>query len=122
MRNIFPAFVVWLGLAAHVAALLIVRRRSTDAPVVAILNLAVVLCVLTYWAQKWYSYIVHDITWYYTDQLVPLYAIVVCILSAVTLSSRHTLGLPHWVVFSIDAFVLIGAALFFSFFRITKLM
>ena len=122
MKISFPVFVVWFGLAAHVAALVIVRRRSTDAPVVAILNLAVALCVLAYWAQKWYSYIVRDITWYYTDQLVPLYAIVVCILSAVTLSSRHTLGIPHWVVFSINAFVLIGFALFFSTFRMTKLM
>ena len=48
MKISFPALVVWFGLAAHVAALVIVRRRSADAPVVAILNLAVALCVLAY--------------------------------------------------------------------------
>lgn len=122
MKNVVPVLIVWSGLAAHVAVLVLVRRRSSDAPVVAMLNLAVALCVLAYWVQKWYSYIVHNITWYYTDQLVPLYAILVCILSAVTLSTRHTLTIPHWVVFSIDAFVLVGAALFFATFRMTKLI
>ncbi len=122
MKNIVPVLIVWLGLAAHVTVLVLVRRRSTDAPVVAILNLAVAICVLAYWVQKWYSYIVRDITWYYTDQLVPLYAIVVCILTAVTLSTRYTLSIPHWVVFGIDAFVLGGAALFFATFRMTKLI
>ncbi len=122
MKDVVPVRIVWFGLAAHVAVLVLVRRRSSDAPVVAMLNLAVALCVLAYWVQKWYSYIVHNITWYYTDQLVPLYAILVCILSAVTLSTRHTLTIPHWVVFSIDAFVLVGAALFFATFRMTKLI
>ena len=122
MKNVLPALIAWLALAAHVVVFVIVRRRSTDVPVVAMLNLAVALCILAYWAQKWYSYIARDITWYVTDQLVPLYAIVVCVLAGVTLTTRLRLTVPHWVVFSIDTFVFVGAVLFFSFFRMTKLM
>ena len=41
-------------------------------PLLPMLNLAVAACVLAYWAHKWYGYLTRDITWYASDQAIPL--------------------------------------------------
>ena len=77
--------------------------------------------MLAYWIPKWYSDAIQGITWYATDQLVPLYALLVAALAVATLSGRYLSPVPHWVVFVIDALVLLAAAVFFSLFRMDRL-
>ncbi len=97
-------------------------RSGGSRSLVPVLNLITASCVLAYWANKWFSYLFRGITWYATDQLVPLYAIMVCVLAAVTLTGRHPAVVLNWLVFSIHLVVLIGAALFLTFFRMNRLI
>ncbi len=112
----------WLALALHVLVMLPGVRRLTSLPLLPLLNLAVALCVLAYWIPRWYSYFFQGIRWYATDQLLPLYAVVVCVLAGLTLSGRYAGTVPHWMVLAIDALVLLAAALFFTFFRMDRLI
>lgn len=121
MSDSFVIAVAWLAFAAHVAVAVAVRRRVTDLSLVPLVNLVVALCVLAYWGQRWYGYIAKGITWYFSDQLLPLCAILVCLLSGATLSGRYHGTAPHWVVFGLDAIVLLAAALFFTFFKMNRL-
>ena len=90
-------------------------------PLVPLINLAVALCVLAHWAQRWYGYIAKGVTWYVSDQVLPLCAMLICVLSGATLFGRYHGTAPHWVVFGIDALALLAAALFFTFFKMNRL-
>jgi len=109
--------VAWLAVAVHAAVGVAAWRRPAGPPLVPLLNLVAALCVVAYWAQAWYGYLAQGVTWYATDQLLPLYAIAVCILSALALAGRGPGALAHWIVFAVDALVLLAAALFFTVFR-----
>ncbi|MDB4883343.1 MAG: hypothetical protein JWL95_2109 [Gemmatimonadetes bacterium] len=122
MSNATLMAIPWLALAAHVAVGVVVGRRWSSLPLLPLINLATAACVLLYWAQRWYGYLFRGVTWYGTDQLMPLYAILVCVLAGLTLTGRLTATAPHWVVFGVDAVALLGAALLFSFVRITRLI
>lgn len=122
MNNTTVTALAWLALALHVVVGGVTLRRPGGPPLVPLVNLATGLCVLAYWAQKWYGYLTRGITWYLTDQLVPLYAVLVVVLAGLTLAGRTSGSLPHWLVFGIDAVVLLAAALFFTFFRMSRLI
>ncbi|MEO8200222.1 MAG: hypothetical protein ABI679_06865 [Gemmatimonadota bacterium] len=113
--------VVWMAVITHVIAGIVAGRRMTAFPVVPLVNLVVALCVLAYWVQRWYGYIVKGITWYATDQLLPLLAILAAVLSVLSLTGRFHNAWPQWIIFGVDLFVLLGAALFFMSFRINRL-
>ena len=112
---------VWLAVAAHGAVAAFAWRRPGGAPLVPLLNLVVALCVVAYWAQRWYGYATRGITWYASDQLMPLYAIVVASLAVTGLAGRHSASALHWIAFGIDALMLLAAALVLSFFRTNRL-
>jgi hypothetical protein len=125
MSNVALVVTAWLAVAVHVVIGIVVWRRpggAPGAPLVPLLNLAVALCVMGYWVREWYSYVANGTTWYVTDQLLPLYAIVVCTLSLLALRGHCAGTVPHWLVFGIDAVVLLGAALLFSTFRMHRLI
>ena len=105
----------------HALAGMAVLRRWTTWPLLPLLNLLVALCVLAYWLPKWYSYADQGISWYASDQLVPLYAVLVGALAVFTLTGRYAGTGLHWTVFSIHALVLLAAAVFFSLFRMDRL-
>lgn len=86
-----------------------------------LLNLTTAAGVLAYWGYRWYGYLFQGVTWYASDQLVPLYAILVCALSVISLSGRHQATALNWVAFAIDSVVVIGAVLFVTFFRMRRL-
>src|SRR5690349_7151881 len=115
-RNV-PAILAWIGLIAHVVVGVVALRRSV-APaahrLVPLLNLVLALCVLAYWMRKWYGYATRGVTWYASDQLVPLYAIAVAVLSGIALAGWYDGRLPHWVVFVIDALAFLAAALYLT--------
>lgn len=111
----------WCAFALHVLVGLIALRRWSNLPVLPLLNLAVALSVLAYWLPKWYSYVNQGISWYASDQLVPLYAVLVGALAVFTLTGRYAGTGLHWTVFAIDALVLLAAAVFFSLFRMDRL-
>ena len=81
--------VVWLGLALHVLAGFLTARHASTAPLIPILNLLVSGLILAFWAQRWYGYLFRGIRWYATDQLVPAYAVAVCIVAGMALWGRH---------------------------------
>jgi hypothetical protein len=125
MSNVALVVTAWLAVVVHVVVGIVAWRRpggAPGAPLVPLLNLAVALCVMGYWVREWYGYVANGTTWYVTDQLLPLYAIIVCTLSLLALGGRYAGTVPHWLVFGIDAVVLLGAALLFSTFRMNRLI
>lgn len=122
MSNVALASTAWLAFATHIAVWIVARRRLTEAPIVPLLNLAVALCVLGYWIPRWFSYATKGVTWYATDQLVPLYALIVTALAILVLTGRLSNGWPQTAILAVHTIVLLGAALLFSFFRMNRLM
>jgi hypothetical protein len=120
MSNAAMIAVAWLALAVQLLVGIVARQRGAI-PLIPLLNLAAALGVLAYWGQRWYKYLFQGVIWYATDQLIPLYAILVCILAVLTLSGRYPGVLLNWLVYGVDTLVLLAAALFFSFFRINRL-
>lgn len=121
MSNTLAAAIAWIGLLLHLAAGVAAMRSGAPRPLVPLLNLLTALCILGYWGSRWVGYLTRGVTWYASDQLLPLYALVVAILAAVTLSGRASLTTLHWVLFGIHALALAGAALFLSAFRVNRL-
>jgi hypothetical protein len=121
VSNLSIIVLSWVAAAAHVVVGILAWRRPAFRSLVPTVNLVVALCVLGYWARRWYDYVVNGTTWYLTDQSVPLYALAVCLLSAMALTGRYRGALPNALVFALDGLVLLAAALFFSVFRINRL-
>jgi hypothetical protein len=122
MSNAIVTTIPWIAFAVHLVVGSVAYRRTSAAVPLALLNLATAACVLAYWVPRWHGYLARGVTWYGSDQLVPLYAALVCTIAALALTGRFVSAPPQWVLFGIDATALLGAALFFSFFRITRLM
>jgi hypothetical protein len=123
-----PGALAWIGFSAHLVVGIVALRRHAELParpLLSMLNLAVALCLLVYWVREWYGYLAHDITWYATDQLVPAYAIVVALASALALAGRYDGRVTHWfqwLVFGVDALVLTGAVFYFTFVRFDRMI
>ena len=122
-----PAMLAWFGTVAHLVVGIAMTRRTpgvwTYSPL-PLLNLAVAICVLAYWAHEWYGYATRGVTWYASDQALPLYAAVVAIMSGLALAGRYEGRLSQlfqWCAFSVDAVALTGAALFLTFARFNRL-
>lgn len=109
------------GFGLHLVVGVMAFRRGPPPTLLVWLNLASGLGVLAYWVQRWYSYVVNGITWYATDQLLPLYALLVCLFSILTLAERVSGHRLHWLVFGLHAIVLLVAALFLLFVRFDRL-
>jgi hypothetical protein len=119
-----PAVLAWAGLTVHLVVGVVALRRPTAQPahrLLPLLNLAMALCVLAYWVRVWYGYLTRGVTWYVSDQLVPLYAIAVAILSGVALAGWYDGRAAHWVVFAVDTLALAAAALYLTFMRFNRL-
>jgi len=130
--RIAPAIFAWVGVAGHllVGGAGVVSRRPAALSahslpwLMPVLNLTVAACVLAYWARAWYGYAARGVTWYASDQAVPLYAAVVAIAAGLTLVGRFNGRMAHtiqWLAFGVDALVLIAAALYLTFMRIDRL-
>lgn len=113
--------IAWFAVLTHVVIGWIAWRRPVSVPLVPLLNLSFALCVLGYWVQRWYGYATKGITWYASDQLVPLYGLVVAVLAALAITGRLSASLPNRLIFGVDGLILTAAALFFTFFRLTRL-
>ncbi len=122
MSNTLLLCFSWIAVAVHLIVGLSTVRRWSDLPLLPLLNGFAAVCLLLYCMQKWYSHIVHDIRWYASDQLLPLYALCLCVLTGLALSGRYQGQWLHWAVFAVDLVVLVGAALFFTFFRMDRLI
>jgi hypothetical protein len=121
MSNTMTAAIAWLGLVLHLAAGIAASRSRHALLILGAVNLLTALGVLAYWGVRWYGYLFRAISWSATDQLFPLYALVVAVLAALVLTGRLSSPLPLWIVFSLDALVFLAAALFLTFFRMTRL-
>jgi hypothetical protein len=113
--------VAWLGLAIHLAVGAVVLRHKAPVSLLAVLNLVTAGSVLIYWGVRWYGYLFRGITWYASDQLIPAYALLVSLLCVLALTGRYHGVAVHGVVFGVNTLVLLSAALFFTFFRMTRL-
>ena len=56
-----------------------------------------------------------------TDQWIPAYALLVCVLAGMTLAGRYQGTVAHWLIFGLNTLVLLVAALFFASFKMTRL-
>jgi hypothetical protein len=116
------ACVTWVAIAVHLVVGVVTVRRLGSVTLLPLLNLAVAICVVGYWVPRWYGTIARGATWYLSDQVAPGYAILAGALTLLTLTGRWPGGWAQWLIFAIDALVLLGAGLFFSFFRLNRLM
>lgn len=111
----------YLAVIVHLTIGVFAWRRGSAVPLLALVNLATAACVVVYALNDWYGVITRGIIWYGTDQLLPLYALAVCIFSIASLMGKVVATPVHWLIFSVHLIVLIAAALFFTFFRMTRL-
>ncbi len=116
-----PAVIAWAGLSLHAAAALIVWRRQVGIAPIVWVNFVTSLSVLGWWAIRWYGTLTRGTSWTVSDQALPLYAFLVCLLCGLTASGRTPGGAVHWPLFLLHAIVLLAAALFLTFFRIGRL-
>jgi hypothetical protein len=123
-----PKTLAWIGVAAHLCIGFMVLRRPgalSAHRLLPLLNLTIAVCVLAYWARAWYGYAARGITWYASDQIVPLCAVAVAIASGLVLAGRSNgrlAGSFQWLVFGVDSLVLIIAALYLTFMRFDRLI
>ena len=115
------AGIAWLGLVLHLAAAFAASRSRHALIILGALNLVTAACVLVYWGIRWWGYLFRGISWSATDQLVPLYALAAAVLAALALTGRLGSPLPLWIIIGIDTIVFLAAALFLTFFRMTRL-
>jgi len=108
-----PLF-AWGVAGAHLAVGMVWWRRTSGIPLVPLLNLLAALGVLMYGTQRWIGYATSGATWYWSDQLIPLYAFGVGVLSAFGLAGRMRAVWPHWLVFGLRTLALLSAAPFAS--------
>lgn len=118
MNNTVIAAIAWVGLAVHLVVAAVAWRSGAARPLVPLVNLITASCVVLYWAQRWYGYLFRGITWYATDQLLPVYALLVCALAAATLAGRVNATTVNGLVLLVHTVVLVLAALYLTFFRI----
>ena len=123
-----PKTLAWIGVAAHLCVGFIVLRRPAALSthrLLPLLNLSVAVCVLAYWSRMWYAYAMRGVSWYATDQLVPLFAAVVAIASVLHLGRRYDGRLAlsfQWLVFGVDALTFIAAAFYLTFVRFDRMI
>ena len=122
MGNTTLTVLAWLAVALHAVVGVFVARRITALPLLPIVNGLVALAVLAYWVPKWFAVVTRNIVWYWSDQALPVYALVVLVLVGTTLAGRTALPVVHWSVFVLHAVVLLAAALFFTFFRMDRMI
>ncbi len=122
MSDISIRVLVWFALIAHLVVGLLSWRRGSALPLVAAVNLLLAGCVVVYWMVRWYDVIAHGIIWYATDQFLPLYAVGVCVFSGLALAGKVVAQPMHWVIFCLQTLVLIATVLFFTFFKMTRMM
>jgi len=113
--------VAWVALVIQLLMGAAVARHRVSFSAIVVLNLVAAVAVLVYWGRRWFGYLFHGVTWYAADQLVPLYALLVCLLAVLTISGRFQGVGVHWLIFILNGLALLAAVLFFSFFRITRL-
>ena len=113
---------LYLGVVLQLFVGVTAWRRGSAVPLIPLVNLAGHACVVAYAVTRWYGVIAHGTIWYGTDQLLPLYALAVCVFSLLTLSGKVS-GVPvHWAIFGVQSVVLMAAALFVTFFKMTRMM
>ena len=120
--KLLPLLLAWAAVVAHAGVFIATRYRRSDVSLVPSLNFVMALCVLLYWVPRWYSYLVKGVTWYATDQLVPLYALLVCVFSGLALTGHYRGSTLHWILFGIHALVCVAAAVFLGTFKVTRLI
>lgn len=120
MSNVAVVTLAWGAFVLHFVGAIVARRRLIELPVVPLVNLVTCALVLAYWAQRWYGYVFQGISWSATDQLLPLYALIVCVLAGVALWGRST-GTLQWSFLTIDGIVSLGAAILFSVLRFDRM-
>ena len=117
MTNFQFAALAWTAFALHIVVGIVTVRSEGRRPWLPLLNLTIAICVLAYWASRWYGYLFRGVIWYASDQAIPLYAVLVCVLAVTSLSGRHRLVALDWAAFAIHSVVVVGAVLFVTFFK-----
>lgn len=121
MSDSLAAAIAWFALGLHLLVGVAAWRVETHRRWLLWLNLSVGLSVLAYWIDRWIGYLTHQIVWYASDQAMPLYAVLVCVLSGLGLSRRVVPVAVHWLLFAIHVVILLGTVLFMAFFRMNRL-
>lgn len=122
MSDLQIRVLLYVAITAHIIAGAISWRRGNVLPLVPLINFATAFCVVAYALKRLYGVIVNDITWYGTDTLFPLYALAVCIFSLLALSGKTSAPFAHWLIFVVQLLALIAALLFFTFFKMSRMI
>ena len=111
----------WSAFVIQILAGAAVVKHKAPSSLLVVLNLLAGAAVLVYWGRRWFDYLFRGVTWYAADQLIPAYALLVCLLAVLTLLGHSQNVRVHWWIFGLNTLILLAAALFFSFFRMTRL-
>jgi hypothetical protein len=117
VTNFLFAATAWIALALHIVVGIVTLRSEGWRPWLPLLNLTIAVCVLAYWASRWYGYLFRGVIWYASDQVIPLYALLVCVLAVLSLTGRSRVVGLNWAAFTIHVVVAIGAVLFVTFLK-----
>lgn len=121
MTNIQFTALAWIALLGHAIVGVLAWRHLGDARLLPVLNAFAAICVIAYWTMRWYGNISRGAVWYWTDQLVPLYAIVSLCAALMTLTGRMQVTWPNILVFVVNSMASVAAVLFVSTFRVNRL-
>lgn len=121
MTNTQFTAVAWIALLAHIVIGVLTYRRMSSAQLIPLLNVGVALCVLGYCLTRWYGNVFRGIVWYWTDQVLPLYAILSLCAAVMALTGRMQITWPNTAVFAGNALVSAAAVVFVSTFRVNRL-
>ncbi|MEP6781511.1 MAG: hypothetical protein ABJC26_16555 [Gemmatimonadaceae bacterium] len=122
MSDFYIKITVFAALLAHIIVGGAVGRRMTTLSLLPGLDLILGLALLGYWVQRWFGAATHGYKLYLTDQLFPLYGLIVCVVSLMTMTGRISSLVPAWIMFAIHALVLIAATLFMMTFKMNRLI
>lgn len=121
MSNAAVTTLSWLAVIAHISVGILAWRLGSPFPLLPIINLVTAGCVVLYWIPRWTAALSKGTTIYASDQLLPAYAIAVCVVSVLALTGRASWNGLHWFLFAIHSIACIAAALFFSSFKMNRL-
>lgn len=122
MSNTAVLILSWSLFALHVVAGLATLRRWIAWPLLPTMNVLIAVCLLAYWLPKWFRYAMNGILWFGSDQWIAVYAMVVLVLGVLTLTGRWHSMAVQWIVFGIHTLVMLAAAVFFTVFRMDRLI
>lgn len=108
-------------LSVHVGIGLFVDQYQGDIILIPIVNLAIAITLIIYWADRWYTYLADHVYINKASALVILFSVLVLILSVMQLTGHDFDNMIHWSFYTIHSITLILLLVFYRVFQRNRL-